>query len=373
VIAAFLSACGRIDFAELTDAAGASGDGAMLVANRAFVTSATFTGNLGGLSGADAKCMSAATTAGRSGTFVAFLSATTTDAIARVAGSRGWVRTDGVPVFDQITDAFPGGVMYAPIDHDEAGVRVSSLPEPRIFSGSDANGRLNSNPFVETCADWIDGTSAQNALYGSYTGTGPEELDIIGEGCQLSAHLICLEIGHAAPLAPPSAAVTGRHVFVSSLPTGTGLAALDAVCTSDATSAGLPGTYRAAVATSTTTIASRFTADARPVERIDGTVVAATTTSFLSAGVDLLANANQMANGTFTTTTIWTGAPDPVTVAGTGTTGACANWTDRSTSLFAVLGMVADASSPVFWGYATFGGTNGTACSLVQPVLCLEE
>jgi hypothetical protein len=368
VIAASV-ACGRIDFDALNDAGSdATGDSAMPIANRAFVTSATFSGNLGGLAGADAKCASAASAAGMSGTFVAFLSTTTTDAIDRVSGSRGWVRTDGVTVFDRISDAYPGGIMYAPIDHDETGALIGPSPEPSIFTGTGSNGRLLTNP-VGTCADWTDGTNAHSAYYGSYTMAGPVALDIIGLSCALSARIMCLETGHVTALAPPSAPVTGRHAFVSTLATSTGLAALDATCNSDATSAGLPGSYRAAVATSSATIASRFTADARPVQRVDGTMIAATTTAFLSAGVDLLANANQLADGSFTTTEVWTGAPDPVTIG----TGECSNWTDRSLTMFAVLGMVADASNAVFWGYATFGGTNGTACSIVQPVLCVEE
>src|SRR4051812_9068951 len=101
------AACGRLWF----DPVGVSGDGGAQMdgpsgttpdglagphLNVAFVTSGVFSGNLGGVAGADAACTAAAQAGNRSGTFVAFVSSTGENAIARLAGSRGWMRTDGV-------------------------------------------------------------------------------------------------------------------------------------------------------------------------------------------------------------------------------------------------------------------------------------
>jgi hypothetical protein len=53
-------------------------DGLPANQQRIFITSTTFNGNLGGLSGADTKCQAAATAAGLSRTYKAFLSSSTT-------------------------------------------------------------------------------------------------------------------------------------------------------------------------------------------------------------------------------------------------------------------------------------------------------
>ena len=89
------------------------------VPNLAFVTSATVTGNIG-VAGADAMCAQAANNAGLAGTFVAWISTSGVNAIDRITGARGWVRTDGASVMDTIDPAFDGA-MFAPIDHDENG------------------------------------------------------------------------------------------------------------------------------------------------------------------------------------------------------------------------------------------------------------
>lgn len=65
--------------------------------NRAFVTSQSFHGDLGGLSGADQLCQNEAAQAGLSGSFKALLASSDTRAASRFSvGSRPWVRPDGV-------------------------------------------------------------------------------------------------------------------------------------------------------------------------------------------------------------------------------------------------------------------------------------
>src|SRR5439155_14460607 len=72
----------------------------LTIPHRVFVSSANFTGDLGGLHGADGICSSAAGTAGLTGRFIAWMSDTTTNAIDRVMNDVGpWVRLDGALVF----------------------------------------------------------------------------------------------------------------------------------------------------------------------------------------------------------------------------------------------------------------------------------
>src|SRR5213079_1746563 len=84
---------------------------------------------------------------------------------------------------------------------------------------------------------------------------------------------LCLELGHAVAVAPV-VAVNLRVAFVSN-PTGAvGTAGLDAECQAEANAAALPGSYLAAVATTTGSIASRF-ALTTGWRRVDGTQVSA--------------------------------------------------------------------------------------------------
>ena len=70
-----------------------------------FVTRQDFTGNLGGLSGADDKCNTAATAGGLPGTYTAWLSDSGNDAKDRVTQSAlPYLRTDGVRVADNFAD-----------------------------------------------------------------------------------------------------------------------------------------------------------------------------------------------------------------------------------------------------------------------------
>src|SRR5262249_60557677 len=79
-----------------------------------FVSSTTYTGNLGGLSGADAKCQSLATSAGHAGTFKAWLSDDVTDAKSRLTHSTmPYVLVDGTIVATGFTDLTSGTLRHA--------------------------------------------------------------------------------------------------------------------------------------------------------------------------------------------------------------------------------------------------------------------
>src|SRR5689334_19443588 len=119
-----LAACGRVGFdvakTELADAADTR-------PNVVFVTSGTTPATFAAppLASADGVCASRAVAKGLPGTFVAWLSTSTTDAIDRLAGSRGWVRVDGAPVADTAAEMIAGRI-YNPINVDEAGQTVPS-------------------------------------------------------------------------------------------------------------------------------------------------------------------------------------------------------------------------------------------------------
>jgi len=90
-----------------------------------FVTNSVWTGDLGGLAGADAKCNTAASTAGLPGTYVAWLSTGTTNAVNRVTSNGPYRTTVGGLVANNLGDLTNGvSVINIPIDKDEHGAQI---------------------------------------------------------------------------------------------------------------------------------------------------------------------------------------------------------------------------------------------------------
>jgi len=110
--------------------------------NKAFVTSATFTGKLGGQKGADAKCARAAKAVGLSGTFKAWLSTSKRNAKGKLGTARGFVRVDGQPFADQVSDIVAGRI-FNPLDIDENG---DAHPDNAVWTGTLGDGTVANTP-----------------------------------------------------------------------------------------------------------------------------------------------------------------------------------------------------------------------------------
>ena len=126
---------------------------------RAFVTSTSYSGDLktagagtSGLDGADKLCQVASTAAGLAGTFKAWLSDSTTNAIDRLVDVGGWyvVGTDFELFDSKAALVSPPANAFA----DETGALVGGEP----WTGTLSNGTENTNDgFVGTsgnCASW---------------------------------------------------------------------------------------------------------------------------------------------------------------------------------------------------------------------------
>ncbi|HTL39046.1 MAG TPA: DUF1554 domain-containing protein [Kofleriaceae bacterium] len=357
LIVAIVAGCGRIGFAPTSDGSIGGDDGTSEPPpNTVFVTRTKYGADLGGLMGADDKCKMAADSVGLQGTYVAWLSTTTVDAIDRLAGSRGWVRVDGTPVLDRVDLGLQ--TMFNGILLDETGSAVAGS----IRTGTNSIGRKS-----PACADWTT-TTGNDAINGiAEEGIPGFTSGNTGTTCAAMIPIYCFGIGNVATVAPKSAMVTNPHlIFVSSQPrTTTGIAALDTLCQNDVAAASLAGTFRAMVATTTTTIASRFTSDSRPVVRVDGTVVSPTMSDFL-AGNTLSSFANQLTNGTYVgAIKVWTGATNPTATGSMAET--CNNWNDLTAGLQGAAGNPSGISTLRFWD-AYF-----TNCSSQLPVFCLQD
>ena len=151
-----------------------------------FVTSATsVTGNLGGLSGADATCQRLATAAGHEGTWRAYLSVERdpangnqpTNARDRI-GTGPWYNANRVLIANSVAELH-ARTGDAELFVNEHGLRINGQwpgsPTPvehDILTGSTANGTLAAGL---TCADWTSDSAAVIGQVGHSDGMGPNQ------------------------------------------------------------------------------------------------------------------------------------------------------------------------------------------------------
>lgn len=192
------------------------------------------------------------------------------------AGVRGFVRADGAPF---VTTLAPASARFSLPTLDEEG---EALPAPAwLWSGITSLGSVG-----ETCGGW-DGAGTMVVGHAQSSDTLSHSLRTCAPEARM--HLLCFEARYDAFVAPSAMPANARRIFVS---TGTirpewrgGVVAADHLCLGEAATIGLPGNYRALLATDTATIASRFSERAAPIHRLDGVRVATSLASlFSSAG-----------------------------------------------------------------------------------------
>lgn len=180
-----------------TDAAtdGAPDGGA---AKHVFVTSTQYSGALGGLAGADAKCQARAVAGGLSGTYKAWLA----DSKQRVsnrfsaAGLAGpWVLPDGTKVADDFTQLTKGTLFHA--------IDMTELRGAPPTTTAKCSGRTTSTwsegdrePPLSQCLDWTGTPATGESQYGIPTATKGWQADpcgAFGAQCLKTAALFCFE------------------------------------------------------------------------------------------------------------------------------------------------------------------------------------
>ena len=168
--------------------------------------------------------------------------------------------------------------------------------------------------------------------------------------------------GDLADAPPIDAAVVPNVAFVTSTAsTGAlgGLAGADATCRMLASSAGLPGTYVAFLATATATASSRL-GSASGWVRVDGAPIADTASSLVRQTLDAI-DRDEHGNAT-TSMWAWTGIGIDATPEAIGPT--CNDWTSAAG---ASSGYIAD---PVFDLPIGLGLGGGQACNLPASFYC---
>lgn len=162
------------------------------VTHTAFVTQNVFSGNFGGLAGADNKCNLAAKafgtrTANLPGIWRAVASTPTAKAKNRITFQPGAsiVNSNGELISEIANDLWAGN-LYSPVNRDEFG---STKPSAKVWTGSTLSGASSTN-----CINWVGGTS-QDGITGLSSATDGTWLSYEGagaNGCANTYSLYCI-------------------------------------------------------------------------------------------------------------------------------------------------------------------------------------
>jgi hypothetical protein len=336
-----------------------SGDGPH--PNYMFVTSRKYPTRFQPLEVADGRCNEAAEDAGLPGNYRAWLSTSAVYARDRLAGARGWVRTDGQPFADTVDDIAGGRILTPPL-LDEKGHEVvssaSDMPEA-VPTGTNAFGLVD--PGLN-CREWANDEMSATTI-GYTVGTTALWTAALNMNCGPPMRLYCFGVDQAFALAP--GVPSGRRAFLSekSFMPASGIAGADAVCAAEAGGAGLAGTFLALLATTDASAASRFD-DAPGANwlRMDGVAIGAAgvgpfSGALLNAPLNLTLAGEYIANEA-----VVTGAERPRDPS-INSNASCANWVDGLAN--------ANIGSPSRVDRWFFDG--GVSCSYPGRVYCFEH
>jgi hypothetical protein len=340
---ALAASCGRLEF-----------DAPSITGNLAFVTSTAYDVTTFGsdLSGADAACNERARVAGLPGRYVAYLSTSALNARDRLAGARGWWRTDGRPFVDRIDDLTMGHVLH-PLRADETGAMVSQ--SPKVATGTTNLGIKSS----ATCSDYTDPGGIIAVGSPTETGDGWVAFPDTPPPCTTSLRLYCFGIDLDEPLQIQPA--SGRLAFLSiqGFTAGGGITSADELCRTEAAQAGIPRDFLALLPTVGAAAGSRFSLTGPNWTRVDGIPLAESPLAFMNG--DLIATPNVTALGGFETRSVITGGQWLSMSSST-----CTDWTDP-TATNVMLGLSNHVGSRVSVWTSSFAGCDGRA-----GLYCLE-
>ena len=316
------------------------------------------------LAAADAFCQSEAERADLPGTYMAWLSNSSNDAVERIRLSRetepsGWLRMDGRAFIGSLGDLTTGPIYY-PVRFDQFGSESSD----KYLTGTLADGTRQ----ADTCDDY---TSTDASARGGSPVDGSDGWTASwGSACNGNAALLCMGNNHAADVTP--VVHSGRPVFLSREPlTMAGPAEPDQVCSDEAREVGLSGIYRALIATGGQGPAQHafgssgedidypsgpwITPDGRLVSDSDDGLVFGETVAAISVDAAGASNSD---------TFVWTGAtPDDLEF---GVNNNCSDWSTTDGDTYGRVGIAGSlaSASRMHW--------TQTSCDRSQNVTCAQ-
>lgn len=150
-----------------------------------FVSSAKYNGgDLGGINGADAKCNSLASTAGLTGTFVAWLSNSTLDAKDRVLDIP-FEKLDGVVIANNLADLLDGTIDSKINVNENNAVQGE---EKHVFTGTLTDGTKAS----DNCNDWS--SNSNKGQRGKLDQTNNKWVSENAGDCDHTSRLYCFQV-----------------------------------------------------------------------------------------------------------------------------------------------------------------------------------
>lgn len=163
---------------------------------KVFVTSTTYNGNLGGLSGADAKCQDRANAANLGGTWKAWISTGLVNALTRAVGlsyTGKFTLVDGTVV---ATDRFEltSGYLQHAIDKDELG-NVRGGDYAYVWTNTNYGGGIRDINQNSHCGEWTRSTYLNPSGYIGIAGKIDRQWTDSGNqwSCEQQAALYCFE------------------------------------------------------------------------------------------------------------------------------------------------------------------------------------
>lgn len=154
--------------------------------SKVFLSSIAYDGNMGGLTGADAKCQALAAAAGFTGTFKAWLSSSFVQMKDRLTGNGPWVRLDGVKIADDRADLLDG-TLAAPINVNEQGAYAG---DELAWTDTTADGSTFPNA---SCSDWGNNGAGVGGFVGRAAETGSNWTHYASRTCDQLLRLYCIE------------------------------------------------------------------------------------------------------------------------------------------------------------------------------------
>ena len=129
-----------------------------------FLTSAAYSGNLGGLAGADIICNDLAIEAGLPGTYKAWLSDSVTSAAERFTQEGPYILVDGTPIADNWYDLTDGYLLNR-ISRDENNNNYGS--QQYVWTNTQRNGEITNINSSNNCNNWTMNDSSYSGGLGS--------------------------------------------------------------------------------------------------------------------------------------------------------------------------------------------------------------
>lgn len=296
--------------------------------------------------------------------FKALLATTAASARSRIASAKGWIRPDGREFASDPNDIFQQGGSTKPAQTFYPLSVTETLGSSGIdyaATGSDGTGAVVTG---SNCNDWTtDLGCGAGATLGDPRASGDLWLfRQVNCGCA-EWRIYCFETAQPPTAIAPPVPAQKRTVFVSSgtFAGGTNRDTADTLCSTEASNAGLPGTFVSLLPVTNEAASARLDTGLANWVRVDNVPIATSTTNFINALWQ--APIAQLANGTYVLgfTPAWVGGSSPAAVLSSDSQ-TCKSWTVATGSS----GYMLSAGSPGYYW-------SSQACSTASRVLCVQQ